>query len=53
MNADFVLSATIALKDNFTAQVNKAKSGFRDFERSLRGASATRGNGGITAAARR
>ena len=41
MNADFVLSATIALKDNFTAQVNKAKSGFRDFERSLRGASAT------------
>lgn len=38
--SDYVLSATLELRDKFTAQVKKAKSGFADFERSLRGTSA-------------
>ena len=38
--SDYVLSATLELRDKFTAQVKKAKSGFTDFERSLRGTSA-------------
>lgn len=38
--SDYVLSATLELRDKFSAQVKKAKSGFTDFERSLRGTSA-------------
>lgn len=38
--SDYVLSATLELRDKFSAQVKKAKSGFADFERSLRGTSA-------------
>ena len=37
--SDYVLSATLELRDKFTAQINKAKSGFSDFERSLHGVS--------------
>lgn len=37
--SDYVLSATLELRDKFTAQINKAKSGFYDFERSLHGVS--------------
>lgn len=35
--SDFVLSATLELKDNFTAKVQKAQSGFKDFSQSLKG----------------
>lgn len=38
--SDYVLSATLELRDKFSAQVKKAKSGFTDFERSLRGTAA-------------
>lgn len=38
--SDYVLSATLELRDKFSAQVKKAKSGFTDFERALRGTSA-------------
>ncbi len=35
--SNFVLSATLELKDNFTAKVKKAQSGFKDFSTSLKG----------------
>ena len=38
--SDYVLSATLELRDKFSAQVKKAQSGFTDFERSLRGTAA-------------
>ena len=36
--SNYILSATLELKDQFTAQVNKARSGFRDLTGTLRDA---------------